>query len=101
MKLTAPALLLARAAFDAPRITPLYATHAPAAGFRPALPPHQSAATANRRSVAARDQARRFPRRRAQGRRARAALQPTGNDLTDRFLLIVEAVARLRARARR
>ncbi len=50
----------------------LYRRHATAARLRPALPPHQSAAAADRRRVAARDQARRLPRRRPQ----RAALQP-------------------------
>jgi hypothetical protein len=36
----------------------------PAARLRPALPADQSAATANRRAVAVRDQAQRLPRRR-------------------------------------
>ena len=75
--------------------------YTPAPRFHRALPPHQSASTANRRSVAARDQTRRLPRRRAQGRRPRAALQPAGERPHGPLilLLIVEAVARLRARA--
>jgi ATP-dependent DNA ligase len=41
------------------------------------MPSDQSAATAHRRRVAARDQARRLPRYRPQGRQSRAALQPS------------------------
>ena len=40
-------------------------------------PTRRGAAAADRRGVAARDQARRLPRRRPQGRRPRAALQPS------------------------
>ena len=49
--------------------------------------------------MAARDQARWVPAHRPQGRRTGEALQPPGNDLTDRFSLIVEALAGLRSRS--
>jgi hypothetical protein len=49
---------------------------APAAWLHRAMSAHQSPAPAKGESVAARDQARRLPRHRAQGRRARSALQP-------------------------
>ena len=50
-------------------------------------------------ALAARDQARRLPHHRPQGRPAGEALQPGGNDLTARFPLIVEALSPLRARS--
>ena len=52
--------------------------------LRPALPAHQSAATTERRHVAARDQARRPPPHRPQGRRARVQRLyiRRGDDLT-------------------
>jgi ATP-dependent DNA ligase len=59
----------------------------------------QSPATAERRGVAARDQARRFRvLARKDGARVRLYSRP-GNDLTHRFPLIVEALARLRSRS--
>jgi ATP dependent DNA ligase domain len=61
------------------------------------MPADQSAAAAERGRMAARDQARRFPRHRPQdGDRVRLYSRP-GNDLTYRFPLIVEALARLRS----
>ena len=50
----------------------------PAGGLHRAVPPQLSPAPAFRRAVAARDQARRFPRGRPQGQRPREALQSAG-----------------------
>ena len=61
------------------------------------MPADQGAATADRRRLAARDQARRLPRGRAQGRRPRSALQPPPQG--PRFTLIVELLSRLRSRS--
>src|SRR6516165_10195857 len=49
--------------------------------------------------MAARDQARWLSHHCPQKRRAGEALQPSGNDLTRRFPLIVEALVRLRSRS--
>ena len=71
----------------------------PTSRVRPALPTDESAEAALRRAVAARDQARRLPGHRPQGRRTGEALQPAGQRPNDRFSLIVEALAGLRSRS--
>jgi ATP-dependent DNA ligase len=77
----------------------LFSGHAPAARLRPSLPAHQSAATAERRCLAARDKHDGFRVvARKDGERVRLYSRP-GNDLTYRFPLIVEALARLPSRS--
>ena len=64
-----------------------------------AVPSHQGLHAALRRAVAARDQARRLRViGRKDGGRVRLYSRP-GNDLTERFPLIVEALAHLRSRS--
>jgi ATP dependent DNA ligase domain len=64
-----------------------------------AVSPDKSPTAANRRAVAAREQARRFRLvARKDGGRVRLYSRPS-NDLTYRFPLIVESVARLRSRS--
>jgi len=81
------------------RLATYSAAHAPAARLRPALPAHQSAATAERRHLGARDKHDGFRViARKDGERVRLYSRP-GNDLTYRFPLIVETLARLRSRS--
>src|SRR5262249_29070726 len=50
-------------------------------------------------AMAARNRARRIPCHRREGWQSREVVQPSGNDLTYRFPLIVETLARLRSRS--
>ena len=75
------------------------ASACPAGGLRRAVPSHNRPAPTFRRAVAARNQARRLPGDRPQGRRAGEALQPAGQRSDLRFPLIVEALAKLRSRS--
>ena len=69
----------------------------PAGRVRSALPTDESAEAALRRAVAARDHHGFRVIARKDGARVRLYSRP-GNDLTDRFSLIVEALAGLRSR---